>query len=142
MLLLPLTLGLSRSNGSLYVVPVIVSRLESLDEEEDQVADDDDCVELECCLDLSTTAPAGSIPVLEGVRKGFKMLPMWLKVLLAALPALCKGDRPGRFGCCCCFWEGEVCAVSQGNTTEEEPSDKCRFPDEAVGEGIDRVAEL
>lgn len=113
---------------------MVVSRFEE-SREEDKVADD--CVEMrECRLD----PPMASIPAPEGVRKGFKMLPMWLKVLLATFPALCKGDRPGR--CCCCCEEGEVCAGSEGKPIEEEPCDERWFSGDEVGEGFDRDAGL
>lgn len=119
---------------------MVVSRFEE-SREEDKVLED--CVEMrECRLD----PPTGSIPAFEGVRKGFKMLPIWLKVLMAALPAVCKGDRPGRCGCgcccCCCCEEGEVCSGSEGKTIEEEPCDARWFSGDGVGEGVDRDAGL
>ena len=85
--LLPLTLGLSNSNGSENPVFRCDSR--------------EDHVETELGLRMPLDGTAVVVSTTDRVRKGFSIaLPRWLSVRVAAPAALCKGARVGRVGRC------------------------------------------
>ena len=111
---LPLSLGLSRSKGSLKAVFRLDSR--------------DDNVETECRENVFTLSAA-----FDWVRNGLSKLPIWLKVLPAAPAALCSGAKVGLFGLCCALGS----AVPSGGVTKGSSGGCCWTTGRVVTDGYD-----